>query len=169
MDAEYRQQLAAVPQRELITFHNAFDLIARRYGLKIVAHLTDIELTPGGEVTPEHFMEAVHAIRQFKLNAVYAEPEFPDVILNSIHRETGVEVLQLDPLGSPRQAGYQTYQEMMRSNLKTLVKGQRRAGEIEPSSGESLKLHSPPSDLDAAPHPLTTTGVPDHHGIVDPH
>ncbi len=135
LDAEYREQLALVPQHELITFHNAFDLIARRYGLTVVAHLTDIDLLPGGEVPPDRFMEAVRAIRQYKLNAVYAEPEFPDVVLNSIHRETGVELLQLDPLGGPRQPGYQTYQEMMRSNLKALVKGQRRDGAETGTSG----------------------------------
>jgi len=141
LDAEYRDHLAVVPQRELITFHNAFDLIARRYGLKIVAHLTDIESTPGGEVTPDRFLEAIKAIKNYQLNAVYAEPEFPDEALKSIRRETGVEVLELDPLGGPRQAGYETYQEMMRSNLKTLVKGQSQPTEEPETKGAGDELH----------------------------
>ena len=52
LDQKYRMELAAVRRRELITFHNAFDLIAHRYGLIIVARLTDIESDPHGGITP---------------------------------------------------------------------------------------------------------------------
>jgi zinc transport system substrate-binding protein len=127
LDAEYRDDLAKLSTRELITFHNAFDLIARRYHLKIVARLTDIEVSPGGEVTPHNFVAAIQAIQQYHLAVIYGEPEFSDDVLAVIRRETGVEVLQLDPLGGPQQPGYRSYQEMMRSNLATLVKGQTEA------------------------------------------
>jgi zinc transport system substrate-binding protein len=128
LDREYADQLAAVPERRLITFHNAFDLIAERYGLEIVVRLTDIELSPGGEVTPERIREALEAIRKYKLKVLYAEPEFPDQVIARLHEETGADVLQLDPQGNPAVEGYRTYQEMMRSNLKTLVKGQGGSG-----------------------------------------
>jgi zinc transport system substrate-binding protein len=124
LDREYAEQLAAVPERRLITFHNAFDLIAERYGLEIVVRLTDIELSPGGEVTPERIREALEAIKKYKLKVLYAEPEFPDQVIARLHEETKADVLQLDPQGNPAVEGYRTYQEMMRSNLKTLVKGQ---------------------------------------------
>jgi zinc transport system substrate-binding protein len=124
LDREYADQLTAVPERRLITFHNAFDLITERYGLEIVVRLTDIELSPGGEVTPERIREALEAIRKYKLKVLYAEPEFPDQVIARLHEETGADVLQLDPQGNPAVEGYRTYQEMMRSNLKTLVKGQ---------------------------------------------
>ncbi len=124
LDHEYAEQLAAVHERRLITFHNAFDLIARRYGLEIVARLTDIELTPGGEVTPDKYRAAIEAIRKYQLKVLYAEPEFPDQVVQMLKRQTGVEVLELDAQGNPAVEGYRTYQEMMRSNLKTLVKGQ---------------------------------------------
>jgi zinc transport system substrate-binding protein len=124
LDREYAEQLAAVPERRLITFHNAFDLIAERYGLEIVVRLTDIELSPGGEVTPERIREALEAIKKYKLKVLYAEPEFPDQVIARLHEETKADVLQLDPQGNPAVEGYRTYQEMMRSNLRTLVKGQ---------------------------------------------
>ena len=56
--------------------------------------------------------------------AIYSEPEFSAQEISSIQHETAVEVLTLDPLGGPSIDGYRTYQEMMQSNLKTLVKGQ---------------------------------------------
>ncbi|HKD36855.1 MAG TPA: metal ABC transporter substrate-binding protein [Pirellulales bacterium] len=124
IDQEYAVQLAAVPEKRLITYHNAFDLIAERYGLQIVVRLTDIESSPGGEVTPDRIREAIEAIQKYKLKTLYAEPEFPDQVIARLHEETGAEVLTLDPQGNPSVAGFRTYQEMMRSNLATLVKGQ---------------------------------------------
>jgi zinc transport system substrate-binding protein len=124
IDREYAEQLAAVPEKRLITFHNAFDLIAERYGLDIVVRLTDVELTPGGEVLPDRIREAIDAIHKHRLKSLYAEPEFPDQVIARLHEETGAEILTLDPQGNPAVAGYQTYQEMMRTNLATLVKGQ---------------------------------------------
>ncbi len=125
IDREYAEQLAKVRERRLITFHNAFDLIAERYHLEIVVRLTDIELTPGGEVTPDRLREALDAITRYKLKVLYAEPEFPDQVVRRLRDETGgVQVLTLDPQGNPAVEGYRTYQEMMRSNLRALVKGQ---------------------------------------------
>jgi ABC-type Zn uptake system ZnuABC Zn-binding protein ZnuA len=124
LDQKYRSELAAVRRRELITFHNAFDLIAHRYGLIVVARLTDIDSDPHGGITPDSYLAAIKAINKYNLMAIYSEPEFSAQEISSIQRETAVEVLTLDPLGGPSVDGYRTYQEMMQSNLKTLVKGQ---------------------------------------------
>ncbi len=124
IDDDYRAGLASVPQRDLITFHNAFDLIASRYGLNVVVRLTDIEASPGGEVTPDKYREAVDAVQKHKLKTLYAEPEFPSQVIEALRRQTGAEVLVLDPQGNPAVDGYRTYQDMMRTNLKTLIEGQ---------------------------------------------
>jgi ABC-type Zn uptake system ZnuABC Zn-binding protein ZnuA len=126
LDHEYAEQLSGVPNKDLITFHNAFDLIAERYHLNILVRLTDIEISPGGEVTPDKIREALGAISKYKLKVLYAETEFPDQVIRRLRDETGgrVDVLLLDPQGNPAVEGYRTYQQMMRSNLKTLVKGQ---------------------------------------------
>jgi zinc transport system substrate-binding protein len=125
LDREYAEQLGAVPHKDLITFHNAFDLIAERYHLNILMRLTDIEISPGGEVTPDKIREALDAIKKYKLKVLYAETEFPDQVIRRLRDESGgVDVLLLDPQGNPAVEGYRTYQQMMRSNLKTLVKGQ---------------------------------------------
>ncbi len=41
-------------------------------------------------------------------------------------------MLTLDPEGNPAVDGYRTYQEMMRTNLQTLVKGQGGSARGEP-------------------------------------
>ncbi|MEX0886996.1 MAG: metal ABC transporter substrate-binding protein [Phycisphaeraceae bacterium] len=105
----------------LVTFHNAFDRLAERYGLEVVAHLTPVELSPGGEVAPARLRAAIDAVREYELRVIYAEPQFPESVVRALERETGAEVRRLDPLGHPEREGYETYQAMMRSNLKVLI------------------------------------------------
>jgi ABC-type Zn uptake system ZnuABC Zn-binding protein ZnuA len=124
LDETCRQRLRDVPRRQLVTFHNAFDRFARRYGLEVVGHLTPIELAPGGEVTSRRLTDAIALIREHDLPVVYSEPQFPQSRVAPLVEAAGVEVLVLDPLGHPDRAGYETYQAMVRSNLATLVKGQ---------------------------------------------
>lgn len=127
VDREHRTVLSEVRRRELITFHNAFDPLAERYGLEVVAHLTPIELTPGGEVTPRRLREVIAAIEHYDLPVVYSEPQFPDRAVEVLRDATGVAILRLDPLGNPRREGYQTWQATMRSNLEVIVDGQNRS------------------------------------------
>ncbi len=131
----------------MITFHNAFDLIANRYGLIIVARMTDIEADPHGGITPDSYLNAIAMIEKHHLRAIYIEPEFAADEISAIQAKTGVEVLKLDPLGGPRIRGYRTYQEMMRSNLNTLVNGQGMTG-----------------SLTHLPLPSTVDGMPLRHG-----
>lgn len=124
LDKELAEQLKPVPVKELVTFHNAFDPLAERYGLKVVAHLADIDLAPGGEVRSTDLVQAIEAIRKYNLKVIYAEPQFPAKAVEMIARETQAKVLKLDPEGNPNIPGYTTYQEMLRTNAKTLVEGQ---------------------------------------------
>jgi zinc transport system substrate-binding protein len=126
MDEEFRDALRAVPQKRLVTFHNAFDPLVERYGLNVVQHLTEIELSPGGEVTPQSLEQAIAAIREHDLKVIYAEPQFPRGAVERLREITGVAVLTLDPEGNPSVTGYETYQAMMRSNVATLLDGQSR-------------------------------------------
>ncbi len=129
LDVEYRRELTKVPVKELVTFHNAFDLLAERYGLEVVGHLTPVELGPGAEITPRRLQDAIDQVASRKLKVVYAEPQFPRNAIDAIGRATGARVLILDPLGSPNRPGYEDYFVLMRSNLATLVKGQ--SGKVE--------------------------------------
>lgn len=125
LDEQYKTSLGQLERKDMVTFHNAFDLLAVRYGLNVAAHLTDVELAPGGEVTASQLIETIQTIRKFKLKVVYAEPQFPDRATQVITQETGANILRLDPLGGRGLKGYETYFEMMDSNLKVLLQGQR--------------------------------------------
>lgn len=126
IDQEAARRLSAVPDKHLVTFHNAFDRLAERYGLKVVAHLTEIELAPGGEVTARDLEEAIKAIERYHLKVIYSEPQFPRTAMERLRELKGVDVLALDAEGNPAIPGRETYQAMIRTNIDTLVQGQSR-------------------------------------------
>jgi zinc transport system substrate-binding protein len=126
LDTAYAKAFKDVKAKELVTFHNAFDLLAKRYGLTVVAHLTEVELSGGGEVSPSQMREVQAEIKAHHLKVLYAEPQFSDRAVAAIKQATGVAVLRLDPLGTPNKKGYDGYFAMMKSNLKVLVDGQSR-------------------------------------------
>lgn len=124
LDREFAMSLINLKRKELVTFHQAFDLLCQRYGLRPVAHLTHVEFSPGGDVTADHLVQCIEAIRKHQLKVVYTEPQFPDAYAKSLAEQTGVKVLMLDPLGNPDVEGYRDYFEMMRSNARTIFEGQ---------------------------------------------
>lgn len=124
LDDLYKSELASLVRKDMVTFHNAFDLMADRYGLNVAAHLTDVELAPGGEVTASQLIDAIKTIRQLKLKVLYAEPQFPERATHVITQETGATILRLDPLGGKGLPGYDSYFDMMNSNLTIIIKGQ---------------------------------------------
>lgn len=121
LDAEFERRLAPLHDAEMITYHSAFDLLAERYGLTVAATLTPVE-SPG-DLTSGRLAEVIRLIRDHEVRSVFTEPQFPAERAAAIQRETGVEVLVLDPLGDPNQPGRDGYFALMRYNLDTLLKG----------------------------------------------
>ena len=120
---EYEKGLGGIEQKHMITFHDSFDLLAERYGLEVVAHLSPVELRPGGEITLKRRREVIELIEKHKLTTIYFEPQFPQGETQWF-KDKGARILQLDPLGNPNADGYKTFQQMMRTNLGTLIQGQ---------------------------------------------
>ena len=121
IDKEYRAALSDFGGRRIVTFHNAFDRLAERYGLRVAATLTPIE-SPGA-LTPERVERALKVIEEHGVRAVFAEPQFPATATQALRADSGVRVLTLDPLGDPNRPGRDSYQALMRYNLRTLVRG----------------------------------------------
>lgn len=119
LDEQYRQTLERIPNKNFVTFHPAFTYIAERYGLNQRSLLTaDAE-----GFGPERLESLAKFIRDNRIKAIFAEPQFPADRLEALARETGASVGRLDPLGSPHVEGYNSYLDMMRSNLDALAKG----------------------------------------------
>ena len=121
IDAEYRKALDPIADKKIITFHDAFNVMADRYKIEVAATLMPPELT--GTLTRARIEQAIEAVNKHRLGVIYTEPQFPAESGDVLRREAGVKVLTLDPLGDPAVPERATYQKMMRYNLATLVKG----------------------------------------------
>jgi ABC-type Zn uptake system ZnuABC Zn-binding protein ZnuA len=109
---EHVRALTPLAGRAIVTHHDAFGRLAKRYGLVVAA---SIKNTHAGEATPERIAEAVRAIKARDAKAVFFEPQFDKSVAERIATTAGVKLGMLDPLGDG------DWFAMMRSNLRTLA------------------------------------------------
>jgi ABC-type Zn uptake system ZnuABC Zn-binding protein ZnuA len=117
LDREIEATLKSVPpeRRHLVTFHDAFGYFGERYGFKVSAFLP----TSGGDFSPARVAEIVSLIRQERIPAIFAEPQFAQDALRQIARDTGVAVGAIISDALTDQTP--TYIEMMRANAGSLA------------------------------------------------
>jgi zinc/manganese transport system substrate-binding protein len=120
LDAELRSMLAPVRSIPFIAYHDAFVYPARRYGLNVAAV---IEQVP--EVTPSlRYQGALRTlIREKKVRAIFAEPQFPRKIAEQLSADSGIPLGFLDTLETPASGRLtpSAYEEGMRANARVLA------------------------------------------------
>jgi zinc transport system substrate-binding protein len=116
LNREYEEATGTFRRKNIVTFHNVFDYLARDYGLAIVG---EVENSPGQEPSAGEIRSLVRTIREKGVPAVFAEPQYSPRIAEVIAREAGVPVRVLDPAATGSMAPT-AYEEAMRRNLKTL-------------------------------------------------
>jgi len=119
LDSEIRGTVATFASKKFISFHAGYTYFAHRYGLQQV---TVVERTPGREPSPKEIAAIVRTAREFKIKAIFAEPQFSPKAAQVIAEECGAEVFFLNPLGDPPDF---VYLETMRKNLHELVEALR--------------------------------------------
>ena len=113
---EFSRVLAPARGRTIVSFHEGYGHLARRYGLRdlgVVAGFTDMEPTPG------RLARVIGEVRRLGVKVIFAEPQFSSRSAQVIGQETGARVAYLDPLGGAEGEGYES---MMRRNLAELRK-----------------------------------------------
>jgi ABC-type Zn uptake system ZnuABC Zn-binding protein ZnuA len=113
---EFEAAAKTFRRRNIVTFHNVFDYLARDLGLTVVG---EIETAPGQEPSAGEIRNLSRVIRERKVPAVFSEPQYSPKLADALAREAGVPVRVLDPVatGSPALAAYE---DAMRRNLSTL-------------------------------------------------
>ena len=95
LDEKMKSALAPYAGAPIVTFHEAFPYFARDYKLDLVGV---IAREPGTEPSARELADTIGLVRERKVKALFAEPQFPDKSAQVISRETGVEVHELDPV-----------------------------------------------------------------------
>lgn len=114
---EYQEVSRGFRRRNIVTFHNVFDYLARDYGLSIVGK---VENAPGQEPSAGEIRRLVRTIRDKEVPAVFAEPQYSPRVAEVIAREAGVPVRVLDPVATGA-TDAAAYEDAMRRNLRTLA------------------------------------------------
>ena len=119
---EMHAALDGLKHRDIITFHEAFPYFASEFHLKIVGV---VEREPGSEPNAGELAHTISMVRENKVKALFAEPQYPAKSAQIIERETGVPVSILDPaVTGPREPAKarDSYINAMENNKKALIK-----------------------------------------------
>ncbi len=118
---EMHISLTMLPNREIVTFHEAFPYLAAEFGLKIVA---TVEREPGTEPTPQELAETIEKINSLPVKIIFTEPQYSAKAAETIARETGAQIFELDPIvtGEAKPENLLDYVDRMLNNTLTLAK-----------------------------------------------
>ena len=108
--------LDKLPNRNIITFHEAFPYFAKEFNLNIV---DVIEREPGSQPSAKELKETIDTVKKDKVKALFAEPQYPSKSMKIIAQETGAKVYTLDP-GVTGELNPDAYVKIMDNNLKSL-------------------------------------------------
>jgi zinc transport system substrate-binding protein len=122
LDEQFRTGLADCANPDLVTSHNAFGYLARRYGLTQVG-ITG--LTPEEEPSPADLAAVTQFVEDNDVTTIYFETLVSPDIAKTVAAEAGVKTDVLDPIeGLNDQSQGSNYLEVMAANLANLRRGQ---------------------------------------------
>ena len=117
LDAELSAQLAPLAGSAIVTFHEAFTYFADAYGLVVAGVIAN---DAGEEPSTRQIAATCDLVKQYRVKALFVEPQYPTKSAETIARETGAQVFTLDPVvsgdGSP-----ESYENAMRENARVLT------------------------------------------------
>ena len=118
---ELQLSLALLPNKDIVTFHEAFPYLAKELGLNVVAV---IEREPGTEPTPQELADTIDKINALPVKVIFTEPQYSPKAAETIARETGAKIFELDPIvtGEAKPENLLDYVERMLNNVVTLAK-----------------------------------------------
>ena len=120
LDAEIESALAAVPSKDIITFHEAFPYFANAYGLNVAAV---VNRDPDDALSPRALAELCKLVQSLGVPPLFTEPQYEDKAAQTIARETGAAIHTLDPIvtGPANDVPLTYYEDVMRQNLNVLL------------------------------------------------
>lgn len=121
LDRAMRASFATIPQRKLLTYHDAYAYFAKTYGWTI---LGAIQVSDFEDPTAKEVAGLIDQVRRERVRAIFGSEVFPSPVLEQIGRETGVryvDTLRDDDLpGAPGEAEH-SWLGLMRFDYVTMT------------------------------------------------
>lgn len=116
---EMHAQLDDLPHKDIVTFHEAFPYLAKQFKLNIVSV---IEREPGTEPTPQELEDTIKKVKALDTKVLFTEPQYSPAAAETIARETGAKIYQLDPVvtGEANEEAIDAYINAMKKNMAVL-------------------------------------------------
>lgn len=122
LDAWVIEQIASIPEanRKLVTNHPSFGYFAGRYGLEQIGAV--YPLSPSAEPSARDIALLEDTIREFGVQAVFAESTINPKLAEQVTADTGVRLVPLysGSLGAPG-SGAETYVLLIRYDVTAIV------------------------------------------------
>jgi ABC-type Zn uptake system ZnuABC Zn-binding protein ZnuA len=125
LDAWIRIETGKIPpeRRKMVTFHNAFQYFAKRYGLAVRGYIV---ASPGKEPSAKTLADLTRRIKAERIPAVFAEADFNPKLVETLARDAGVKVVTTLYDGSLTDGPpADSYLAMMRHNVTQIVSALR--------------------------------------------
>lgn len=121
LNKEMHNALDNVPNKDIVTFHEAFPYFAQEFNLHIVKV---IEREPGTEPAPKELEATIEEIKPLAKKVLFTEPQYSPTAAETIARETGAQIFTLDPVvtGVADEGALDAYINTMKQNMETLKK-----------------------------------------------
>ena len=116
LDADFQRVLGPLPSKKLVTFHDAFPYLAKRYGLETIGYISEF---PERDPAPAELAALINRIRAAGVRVLFAETGYEPALLQRVAGEAGARVSTLDTL-EVGQGGPDAYLSGMRKNLEAL-------------------------------------------------
>ena len=125
VQASINEQAHLLPDRRLITHHNAWPYFARRFGFRIEGVILE---QPGSEASAKTLASLIKLVRQKRIRVIVMEPQLNPKVAQLLAQETGATLVTLTPLpgGLP---GTDTYLAMLDHNARTLIDALRASSD----------------------------------------
>lgn len=115
LDAEF-EQLRSLPNRDIITLHDAFGYLAQDYNLNVVAVIKQL---PEDNPSPADVARVIKELNSKPQVVLFGESSINPQILETIAHDTGRHIYTLEPL-EVADATPDVYVATMRKNLQVL-------------------------------------------------
>ncbi|MDD4932905.1 MAG: metal ABC transporter substrate-binding protein [Methylacidiphilaceae bacterium] len=119
IDDRYRRALDPLPDKKMVSDHDAFAYLAARYGIRVVAIL---ETRGHAGLSPKLMAWVIDSIARERVRALFSEVHHVSAELRSLSRDTGVPILLLDSMESGALRA-DLYERVADSNRQSLVEG----------------------------------------------
>jgi zinc transport system substrate-binding protein len=118
MTNELRQQLSPIAKIPFLTWHNAWEGFARRFGLNLAGSiLDDPQIQPGLRTV----MQIRNRIKEGRIACIFTEPGVNSSLARRLAQNGAARLGRLYPLGADLKTGPELYFSLMRKNASSLL------------------------------------------------